>query len=196
MRFKMILVAALALVLASCSGGGASSKTPAKAAGVKSSYKVFEALNKLSILSVGKPRLQDGSANCSGGGTISFTTTGSQTSASITITAASGCTEDGTTIRTGTSGFTLSFSGSATQTSATFTIGFNGSLTVTTPDEPQFTYTFSNFQLTINVNSSGSTVTGSITVQGSITTDDGVQSFSGETWSFSELGVDAPDTTD
>ncbi len=142
MHAKIISVVALALVLASCNSPNAT--LPTKNTGLKSSFKVFEMLDRTSLLST-RVRVQDGQpVQCPGGGTISGTVT--ENALSFT-TSANGCTADGATVTTGSSGFTMVVVGSVTETAAEVALGFDGAITTQVGSEPPASVQFSEFVL-------------------------------------------------
>jgi hypothetical protein len=184
MRIGVLCVAVFAFLFTACPSTPPV-KTAAKKSAVERSFKTFQAFNQLSLLS-SKPRLQAETAACDSGSATYSVTEGAQ-SASVTITTgAAGCTEGDTTFTTGASGFTFSVSATGNETSGSFTLGFNGTLTIKTPEENS-SVTFNNFTFTISYNISGNTATYTLTVNGSVTTEDGQLTFSNETYSLDDF---------
>ncbi len=190
MKLKLLLAAALAFVMVSCGATGidsaAKKKTAATSFGAISAFgpSIATAVNTASKSMRPQATTTD-PLSCSGGGqtgTISFTD--SPTSASITLTSTGGCTNGDTTIRTGASGFSLSFTGSgALDTNFTLTMTFNGSVTITADGATQ-TFVYNNFAITIT--STGGGESGSVRLTGSVSVDGQTQTFN-DTYSFSEL---------
>jgi hypothetical protein len=182
MKIGVLSIAMFALLFTACPSSPATAAQKKSAAG--RSLKVFDVFKSTSLLS-NRPRLQAGptTESCPSGGTISFTSTSTNTSATFTITA-NACKDGTTTISTGASGFTMSFSSTGDETSGTYslTLGFNGKLTVVSPDGNSDT-TFNNLTFKFTVTNT----TATITLNGSVTDADGTYTFNNETYTEAEL---------
>lgn len=191
MKLKLLLVAALAFIFVSCGGTGSNPAAKKKAA--STSFSAISAFGPAIFGSISKaskslrPQATTTSPlTCSpGSGTITFTD--SPTSASINLKSTSGCTNAGTTIQTGATGFNLSFTGSGNfETTFTLTMTFNGSVTITTSGTTQ-TLVYTNLAITMSVNNTGAQPTGSISINGSVSVDGQTQTFNNDTYSFTDL---------
>jgi hypothetical protein len=185
MKIGVLFVAMFALLFTACPAGSAP-KTAQKKTAVERSFRAFNLFNSTSLLS-NRPRLQAEPTTepCPSGGTITFSSTSTETSATITITA-NACKDGTTTISTGASGFTLTASSTGDATSGTFsfTLGFNGKLTIVSPEGNSDT-TYSNFTFAINYANSVYT----ITVNGSVTDAEGTYTFNNETYTEADFGA-------
>lgn len=197
MSLKMILAAALALVMVSCGGTG----TGGSAAQKRSATESFKAISALgpaiftSLLS-NKPRLQATETialSCdSGAGTV--TVTDNPNSLSIVLKApGAGCTESGTTVKTPDAGLSMTFTGSGDYETSnySFTLAINGSATITSGSSTE-TFTYSNFSVKLDVRNTGTAqnpvISVTITFNGSVTsTADGTQTFNNVVYNSSDL---------
>lgn len=198
MSLKMMLVAALALVMVSCGGsGGGNAALQKKSA--STSFKAISALGPSILSSVSllsnKLRLQDtksGDLTCeSGGGTVTVTST--ENSLSIVLKAPdTGCTSGGTTIKTPADGLSMTFTGSGdVNTTFTFTLAINGSATITTGGSTE-TFSYTNFSIKIEASNTGTAqkpvVKATVTINGSVTsTTDGKQTFDNVKYTEADL---------
>ncbi len=187
MKLKLLLAAALAFVFVSCGGTGGNSAEKKKAAatsfGAISAFgpSIFSAI-QTARKSLSTQAVETVALTCTpGSGTASV----DDVASSITITSASGCTNDGTTIRTGASGLSLTFGGSGTESNFTLSLTFNGSVTITTNGVAQ-TIVYNAFAMTITATGSGESATGTVRITGSVTVDGQTQTFN-DTFNISEL---------
>ncbi len=206
MNLKMMLVAALALVMVSCGGtgggtGGGNSASQKKSA--SASFRAISALGPSIFGSVGsllsnKPRLQAGpetvALTCSSGSGGTITVTSSATSLALVLKApGTGCTSSGTTIKTPDAGLSMTFTGSGDfdTSNFTFTLGINGGATITTGSSTE-TFAYTNFSIKLVAQNTGTqakpVVKATITINGSVSsTTDGVQTFDNVTYDSNDL---------
>jgi hypothetical protein len=195
MKLKLLLAAALAFVFVSCGGAGGNASTAEKKKAAATSFSAISAFGPAifgslatASKSIRTQATETSPLTCADGqtGTVSFTD--SPTSASITLTSTGGCTSAGTTIRTGASGFSLTFTGSGDfETSFTLTMTFNGTVSITTDGVTQ-SLVYNNLSITITANNSNpANPTGSITISGSVSVDGQTQTFNNDSYSFSDL---------
>ena len=198
MSLKMILVAALALVMVSC-GGGAGGNAALQKKSASTSFRAISALGPSVFSSVGsllssKPRLQaEGTVNLtcnSGSGTVTVNSTAN--SFSLVLKAPAGCTSSGTTVTTPAAGLSMTFTGSGDlETAFSFTLAINGGATITTGSSTE-TFSYNNFSVKIDASNTGTTqnpvVTATVTFNGSVTsTTDGTQTFNNVVYNSSDL---------
>ena len=201
MSLKMILVAALALVMVSCGGtGGGGGNAAAQKKSASSSFRAISALGPSIFSSVSllkkSPRLQAEETvdlTCdSGGGTLTVNST--ETSFSLVLKAPTpGCTESNTKIVTPAGGLSMTFTGSGSYDTGvySFTLAINGGATITTDGNTE-TFSYSNFSIKIDVVQTGTgetaTAAVTITVNGSVTsTADGKQTFDNVQYTAADL---------
>lgn len=199
MSLKMILVAALALVMVSCGGSGGGGNAAAQKKSASASFRAISALGpsiSSSLLSK-NPRLQAiNNLTCSSGaGTIESTSSevNSEIRYALVLKApGTGCTSGGTTISTPAAGLSMTFTGSGDiDTSFSFTLAINGSATITTGSSTE-SFTYSNFSIKIVATNTGTAenpvVTATVTFNGSVSsTTDGTQTFNNVVYNSNEL---------
>jgi hypothetical protein len=193
MRIGTLLIALLALVFTAC--GGAAPQPSAKKNDVaKTTRKIETALRGVSLLSTA-PRLQAGESttfDCTPGSlTVTIEGSGDATSAQGTLKlVSSNCVledEDGTSINFNDSNFTYGYNISATETSLSIALSFNGTVKITVGGETE-TIVYSNLTMTLNIVQSGNNYTYSATINGSVTLNGEVVSFNNE--SFDDTVLD------
>ena len=198
MSLKMMLVAALALVMVSCGGAGGGGNAAAQKKSASASFRAISALGPLvsgSLLSK-NPRLQAiTNLTCSPGtGTIESTSSevGSEISYALVLKApGAGCTSGGTTVSTPAAGLSMTFTGSGDiDTSFSFTLAINGGATITTGTSTE-SFTYSNFSIKIVATNTGTAdnpvITATVTVNGSVTSAGDTQTFNNVTYTSTEL---------
>ena len=197
MSLKMMLVAALALVMVSCGGGGAAVNPALQKKSASASFKAISALGPSifgSLLS-NKPRLQGETKTVeltctTGDGTVTSTVT-NNSFALVLKTSASGCTTGDTTI-TAPAGLTMTFTGSGDiDTTFTFTLEINGGATITTGSSTE-KFSYNKFSIKIEGTKTGTAqnpgFTATITINGSVTTTtDGTQTFDNVKYTDADL---------
>ena len=198
MSLKMILVAAMALVMVSCGGGGGGSSAATQKKSATASFRAISALGPAIFTSLlsNKPRLQATETialTCdSGAGTIDVTST--DTSLAIVLkTSDAGCTESGTTTKATGAGLSMTFTGSGDYETSnySFTLAINGGATITTGSSTE-AFTYSNFSVKFDVQNTGTAqnpvISVTITFNGSVTsTADGVQTFNNVVYNSTDL---------
>ena len=197
MSLKMMLVAALALVMVSCGGTGGGGNAAAQKKSATASFRAISAIGStlvspITSLLSNKPRLQAGGTvnlecdKAGESGTVTVTST--DTSLALVLkTSAAGCTESGTTVTTPAAGLSMTFKGSGNfDANYSFTLAIDGSATITTGSSTE-TFAYTKFSIQIDVVQTGTSPSVTIIINGSVTSGGDTQTFNNETYDSTEL---------
>lgn len=188
MKLKILLASVLALVLASCGSGASEAKKKNAAADTGRVFQVLNGALTLANKPIFTPQAVvaepiEITANCSGGGTITYTLSSTETSFTFNL-KANNCKQGNTTINTGQAGFTWTYTVSSANNITTFSITFNGTITVIDPNGTD-SLTYNNFSFSVRL--SGNTAT--ITLNGTVTANGESFTFTNESYTYTDLGI-------
>jgi hypothetical protein len=180
MKIKLLVIALLTVILASCGG---STPSAAKKQAATKAFTTYSALFSNPAVGGLGPKARQVTPRtttaCSGGGSITVTVT----SSTITFsTPATGCIENGTTLIA--TNFVLSITGTASETDFDITMTMNGSITVTSGGTTN-SASFGNLSIRVTGTTSGQNAT--ITINGSITSDGQTTTFNNDTFTSADL---------
>ena len=185
MKIRFFLATLLAIVFVSCGG---TSVTPAQKKSAASSVsKTFTALNALNLGATNSKVTPQANgtftADCSGGGSISYTFSSTNSTFTFGIsTPAVGCTVGSTKLVATNFSYTLASSNNGN----TLSLTYNGNLSVTSNGTTSVV-SFSNLSFTVNIGGTQQNPTFSFTLNGSMTADGVSVTFNNDTYTAAEF---------